>query len=325
MPTFIELCSGAGGLSQGFISSGFVPLLLNDVNKDCCQTLKLNHPNVSVVQESMEKIKLEEYIGKVDCLIAGLPCQSFSVAGKKKGLDDSRGNLFVIFSEILIKLRPKIFVIENVKGLKFHNKGTTFQTILKLLSSSEEYKIKYEVLNSFNFEVPQKRERMFIIGVRKDISSEYVFPEEQKEKKVLRDVLLNCPESKGASYSEKKKKIFSLIPEGGCWVDLPLDLQKEYMGKSFYSSGGKRGMAKRLAMDKPSLTLTTSPVQKMTERIHPTAIPPRPLTVREYARIQTFPDNYVFSGSMSSQYKQIGNAVPVKLAEHVARSVLKLL
>lgn len=116
--------------------------------------------------------------------------------------------------------------------------------------------------------------------------------------------------------------MLSLVPQGGCWVDLPEKIQKEYMGKSFESSGGKRGIARRLSMDAPSLTLTTSPSQKQTERCHP--LETRPLNIREYALIQTFPVNYDFTGSIASQYRQIGNAVPVKLAESIAESVKKL-
>jgi len=114
-----------------------------------------------------------------------------------------------------------------------------------------------------------------------------------------------------------------MVPPGGCWVNLPVEVQKTYMGKAFSSGGGRRGMARRLSMDEPCLTLTTSPAQKQTERCHPDET--RPLTVREYARIQTFPDDYEFCGSMSRKYRQIGNAVPVMLSLHLARSIKKSL
>ena len=114
-----------------------------------------------------------------------------------------------------------------------------------------------------------------------------------------------------------------LVPPGGCWVDLPIPIQKEYMKKSFFSGGGKRGIARRLAMDKPSLTLLTSPSQKQTERCHP--IETRPLQILEYKRIQTFPDNYKLCGSLNQQYKQVGNAAPVNLARALAKSIKQLL
>jgi DNA (cytosine-5)-methyltransferase 1 len=113
------------------------------------------------------------------------------------------------------------------------------------------------------------------------------------------------------------------VPQGGYWRDLPDVLQREYMQKSYYLGGGKTGMARRLSLEEPSLTLTCSPAQKQTERCHPTET--RPLTVREYARIQTFPDDWEFLGSMSSQYKQIGNAVPVNLSHAIGRSLVGLL
>jgi DNA (cytosine-5)-methyltransferase 1 len=134
---------------------------------------------------------------------------------------------------------------------------------------------------------------------------------------------VDCPESDGQSYPSKKQQVMALVPEGGYWADLPKSVQKDYMRKSYYLGGGKTGMARRLSWDLPSLTLTCAPAQKQTERCHPEHT--RPLTVREYARIQTFPDSWQFCGSTSSQYKQIGNAVPVNLAYAVARSLIRLL
>ena len=131
------------------------------------------------------------------------------------------------------------------------------------------------------------------------------------------------PKSKFTPYSQKKKEVLKLVPEGGCWVDLPEDIAKEYMGKSYYSGGGRRGMARRIAWDEPCLTLTTSPSQKQTERCHPEET--RPFTVREYARIQSFPDNWEFVGSLSNQYKQIGNAVPVELARRIGIAIVEAL
>ena len=132
----------------------------------------------------------------------------------------------------------------------------------------------------------------------------------------------DVPKSEGQLYPAKKARVMAMVPEGGDWRDLPVEEQKEYMGGSFYLGGGKTGMARRLSMDEPSLTLTCAPAQKQTERCHPTET--RPLTVREYARIQTFPDNWEFSGNVTDQYKQIGNAVPVNLAFAIGRSLIRL-
>ena len=155
----------------------------------------------------------------------------------------------------------------------------------------------------------------------KSINKTFNFPEESSVKTVLKDVLINVPISEGSKYPQNKIDLFKMIPQGGCWVNLPENIQKEYLGKSYESKGGKRGILYRLSMEKPSLTLLCSPSQKQTERCHP--LQERPLTIREYARIQTFDDEYDFVGSISSQYKQIGNAVPPILGWHIGQALKK--
>jgi DNA (cytosine-5)-methyltransferase 1 len=170
-----------------------------------------------------------------------------------------------------------------------------------------------------------------IVGIRKDLNPNlFEFPKPYRKVYTLKDALKkgelfdsDVPESPGSSYPEKKKAVLEMVPEGGYWRDLPLHIQKEYMGGSFYLGGGKTGMARRMSWDEPSLTLTCSPAQKQTERCHPDET--RPFTVREYARIQTFPDDWKFSGSVSNQYKQIGNAVPVNFAREIGYSIVKFL
>jgi len=318
--TFIEVCAGAGGLSCGLIKAGFTPILLNDNNTDCCKTLTLNHPGVLVSNCSMSDLKINQ---SVDLLCGGVPCQSFSQAGSRKGLEDPRGNLMIEFSKLIDKVNPKVFMIENVKGLMTHDKGETLKIIIETLNKSKKYNIKYKLLNSVNFGVPQKRERIFIVGVLKSIGKDYEFPESSKKIFTVGDALENVPDSPCAKYNDEKVKLYKLIPQGGCWVNLPEDLQKSYLGNSYNSGGGKRGILHRLSMIKPSLTILCSPSQKQTERCHP--LYNRPLTVRETARIQTFEDSYEFVGSMSSQYKQVGNAVPVELATRVGKSIIDFL
>jgi DNA (cytosine-5)-methyltransferase 1 len=210
-----------------------------------------------------------------------------------------------------------------VKGLLTHDSGNTIKKIIEALNSNQLYNISYKCLDASKYNVPQKRERVFIVGVLKEIQHSFSFPEEIEVKKVLKDVLYDVPVSNGAKYSEEKKTLFKMIPQGGCWVNLPEDIQKEYLGNSYNSGGGKRGILYRLSMEKPSLTLLCTPSQKQTERCHP--LEERPLTVREYARIQTFDDTYNFVGSLNSQYKQIGNAVPVELARHMGAALLNVL
>jgi DNA (cytosine-5)-methyltransferase 1 len=180
--------------------------------------------------------------------------------------------------------------------------------------------------------VPQKRERIILIAIRNDLAKkvEYHWPSPYYRIMTLRDALYkgelydtDVPPSEGQSYPEKKRRVLEMVPMGGYWRDLPIDVQKEYMRKSFELEGGKTGMARRLSLDEPSLTLTCAPAQKQTERCHP--IETRPLTVREYARIQTFPDEWQFEGNLTSRYKQIGNAVPVNLAYAIGRSIVRLL
>lgn len=323
MKNFIEVCSGAGGLSTGLLHSGFECVLLNEIDKNCCDTLRKNHSNVKVICGSLDSIDYAIYENKIDLLTGGIPCQSFSQIGKRKGLDDPRGQLIYKFVDILNVIKPKIFMIENVKGILTHNSGKTINDILDILNANNNYTIKYKLLNSFDYNVPQKRERVFIIGILKKYNLDVIFPEKSHTKKLLKDVLFNVPKSIGSKYSDIKKPYFTYIPQGGCWTSLPVDLQKEYLGKSFESGGGKRGILYRLSYEKPSLTLLCSPTQKQTERCHPEE--DRPLTVREYARIQTFEDSYEFCGSMSSQYKQIGNAVPVELAKAIGLTLITLL
>lgn len=322
--TFIEVCAGAGGLSKGFIDSGFTCLLLNDTDKYCIETLKMNHPDTNIIKGSMVDLDLEKYKDKqIDVLMGGVPCQSFSQAGKRKGVEDDRGKLILHFIEMINILNPNVFIIENVHGLVTHENGNTLQMIIGEINKIGKYNINYKVLNANDYSVPQNRKRLIIVGVNHSINKTFNFPEPHEYKPVLKDVLEDCPESPGAVYNKDKYDIMKLVPEGGCWVDIPDEIAKKYMGKSYESGGGKRGILKRLDMKKPSLTLLTTPSQKQTERCHPTET--RPLQTLEYARIQTFPDNYKFSGSTNQIYKQIGNAVPVNLGKAIAQEVINVL
>lgn len=323
MHSFIEVCAGCGGLSKGFMDAGFEPLLINEIDKTACETIRKNHPHHRnrIAQGSMTELSLERY--SPDVLMGGVPCQAFSHAGERKGLEDPRGRLILEFNRLVNECRPKFLLVENVKGLATHDGGKTLESVIDLFSNEGLYEVSCRILNAGDYGVPQKRERIIIVGTRKDLNLKYEFPEPLTKKMLLRDALQNVPPSEGENYSEEKRKVLQMVPPGGCWVNLPLEIQKSYMGKAFNSGGGRRGMARRLSMDEQCLTLTTSPSQKQTERCHP--IETRPLTVREYARIQTFPDDYEFCGGMSKKYRQIGNAVPVTFAYHLAKSIKKTL
>ena len=260
--------------------------------------------------------------GELDLLSGGAPCQSFSYAGKRLGLEDARGTLFYHYAVFLEKLQPKMFLFENVKGLLTHDHGKTYKTITDIFEQTG-YVIQKAVLNAWDYGVPQKRERLITIGIRKDLLNNisFSFPAPHNYKPVLRDILLDCPESEGAKYSPKKEKIFKLVPPGGYWRDIPENIAKEYMKSCWYMGGGRTGILRRLSLDEPSLTVLTSPSQKQTDRCHPTE--PRPFTIRENARCQSFPDEWVFTGAIGQQYKQVGNAVPVNLAYDIAKEIKK--
>lgn len=316
----IELFAGAGGLALGFEKAGLKHELLVEIDKDCVNTLKYNRPNWNIIENDVHNIDFSNYNNKVDIVSGGFPCQAFSYAGKRLGFDDTRGTLFFEFARCVKEVEPKICVAENVQGLVRHDKGRTLKTMLNVLNDLG-YNVQYKVLNSVDYGVAQKRKRMFLIGTKQSIKFNY--PKKQNKIYTIADALKDVPKSEGTKYSENKKKVLDLVPPGGCWIDLPKEIQKEYMGKSFYSGGGKRGMARRMSWDEPCLTLTTSPCQKQTERCHPSQT--RPFTIREYARIQSFPDEWKFTGGITSQYKQIGNAVPVKLAESMGKSIITAL
>ena len=245
--------------------------------------------------------------------------------GKKRlGLEDARGTLFYHYATFLQKLQPKMFLFENVRGLLTHDKGRTYATITNIFEQAG-YTIQKKILNAWDFGVPQKRERLITVGIRNDLVGKvsFSFPKEHDYKPVLRDVLLDCPEGPGVPYGKNKRKIFELVPPGGYWRDIDPEIAKAYMKTCWDMEGGRTGILRRMSLDEPSLTVLTSPSQKQTERCHP--LEARPFTVRENARCQTFPDEWQFCGSVQSQYKQVGNAVPVNLAYEIGLEIHKSL
>ncbi len=331
--TSIELFAGAGGMAIGMEQAGFKHIALNEIDKWACETLRINRPNWNILEGDISKFDFSNYKGKVDLVTGGFPCQAFSYAGKKLGFDDTRGTLFFEFARTVVETKPKVLIGENVKGLYNHDKGKTLKIIKNTIKEIGYTLIEPRVLKAMYYKVPQKRERLFLVGIRNDLIDkidDFNFPSPFSKVLTLQDafkkgILFNCnvPESIGDKYLEKKFAIMEKVPEGGNWKDLPDNLQREYMGGSYYLGGGKTGLARRLSMKSPSLTLVCSPAMKQTERCHPTET--RPLTVRESARIQTFPDNWQFYGSKTQAYKQIGNAVPVNLALAIGRSVIRFL
>lgn len=328
----VELFAGAGGLALGMSLAGFHHVLLNEFDTSACNTLKTNKPNWNVIEGDVRHIDFTPLRGKVDFLSGGFPCQAFSYAGKQAGFNDTRGTLFFELARAVKEISPLVFMGENVKGLISHDEGRTFDTIRNTIKELGYTLVDPRVLKAIMYQVPQKRERLILIAIRNDVADKVQFhwPTPFYRVLTLRDALhksdifdTDVSETIGFSYPEKKKQVMALVPQGGNWRDLPEDIAKSYMGGSWLLGGGKTGMARRLSLDEPSLTLTCSPCQKQTERCHPTET--RPLSVREYARIQTFPDYWQFQGTVAAQYKQIGNAVPVNLAWAIGRSLIRLL
>lgn len=327
----IELFAGAGGLALGIEKAGFETIGLIEFNRPAAETLKKNRPEWNVICDDIANIScldLEEYFdikkGELDLLSGGAPCQAFSYAGKRLGLEDTRGTLFYHYAIFLQKLQPRMFLFENVRGLLTHDNGKTYKTMLSVFEEAG-YDIQYKVLNAWDYGVAQKRERLITIGIRKDLAEEihYEYPVPHEYKPVLGDILKDVPPSLGTRYSKKKEEIFALVPPGGYWRDIPADIAKEYMKSCWDMGGGRTGILRRLSMDEPSLAVLTSPSQKQTDRCHP--LEPRPFTVRENARCQSFPDEWDFCGTVGEQYKQVGNAVPVNLAYDIAVKIREAL
>ncbi|MEQ8994905.1 MAG: DNA cytosine methyltransferase [Coleofasciculus sp. B1-GNL1-01] len=288
---------------------------------------------------------------EVDLVVGGAPCQPFSTAGKRASVLDPRGSLFMEFVRVVRDIQPRFFVMENVKGLlsaairhrPINQRGADYPPLepdemrgaaLKVvLAEMHElgYKVVYNLLETADYGVPQNRERVVFIGSRDGES--VTFPlathcqsgRDLPKWRTLRDALTNLVEQNPefTPYSEKRLKYLRLLKSGQNWRYLPENLKEEAMGGAYKSGGGKVGFYRRLSWDKPSPTVTTSPQQKATDMCHPVEL--RPLTVRECARIQTFPDDWIFCGSITSKYKQIGNAVPVGLAKAIGTYLYSLI
>lgn len=290
-------------------------------------------------------------IGEVDLVTGGPPCQPFSTAGQRGSVLDPRGSLFMDFIRIVKEVQPRFFLMENVRGLlsaplrhrpinergKNHPPlesdeiaGAALSVVLTEMKQIG-YKVVYNLLEAADYGVPQNRERVLFIGSRDGESATFPMPRYCKDGKnlpkwrTLQDALTGLvdPQPQFVTYSENRLKYLRLLQAGQNWRHLPEELKQQAMGGAYNSGGGKVGFYRRLSWDKPSPTITTSPHQKATDMCHPVEL--RPLSVRESARIQTFPDNWIFYGSITSQYKQIGNAVPVLLAKEIGSYLFSLI
>lgn len=356
-PGFISLFSGAMGLDLGMEMAGFSNKGCLELDKDACDTIRTNRPDLKVIEDDIKNwsgAKLLDHYGvkknEISVICGGPPCPTFSTAGKRASFQDPRGQVMFDFLRIVSEVRPQFFVMENVRGLLSaaikhvpldqrkngsgkvnpdEAKGSVV-ALLKEEMARMGYTVSAELVNSADYGAPQKRERVVFIGSRDGFqitmppamyvdSGDMFTPAWKTLGDALKDLKEKSPEI--IPFSTSRKKYLKMLKAGQNWRNLPEDVIPDAMGGAYKSGGGKVGFYRRLSFDRPCPTVPTSPCQKSTCLCHPTEL--RPLSVREYARVQQFPDSWIFRGSIAAKYRQIGNAVPVGLGYQIARSIMK--
>ena len=353
---FISLFSGAMGLDLGLEAAGFHCAGCLELDKRACETIRRNRPDLPLIEDDirnwtdstalLQRLKLKRE--DVALVVGGPPCPSFSTAGKRQSFNDPRGEVMVDYLKLVEHLRPPFFVMENVRGIlsaatehvplskrkdrvNYEGKGSVLAALHKRFEEMR-YTVTAQLVNAAHYGTPQKRERVIFIGSRDGLHVTIPLgafgPEEtlyQRPWRTLGDALrdLDDPAPEFIPFSKARLKFLTLLKEGQNWRDLPLAMQREALGGAYESTGGRVGFFRRLSFEKPSPTVPTSPVQKSTCLCHPREL--RPLSVKEYARIQQFPDTWVFAGTMADKYKQIGNAVPVGLGYAIGASIMNIM
>jgi DNA (cytosine-5)-methyltransferase 1 len=362
-PTVISLFTGAMGLDLGFEKEDFAIRVALDIDPYAAETVRKNRPRIPVINRSISKVETREIletagltVGEATVVTGGSPCQPFSTAGRRLSVNEMKGQLIFEFIRVVEEAKPRFFVFENVAGLvsaainhiSFYERikkkeeelfpeqrlGSAFEIILDRFEKTH-YGISFGILNAADYGGPQRRKRLIIFGSREgkkvtlppathnSPGSDGVLNGSKKTWTTLREAFkdLKDPGSEHIRFPPSRRKYMRHIPEGGDWRDLPVDLQKEAMKGAYYSQGGRTGFFRRLSWDEPAPTLATSPVYKGTTLAHPKE--DRPLSVREYAKIQGFPDDWEFVGYISTKYRLIGEAVPVQLSRALARQILR--
>lgn len=322
---YIDLFSGAGGFSLGFDNKGFQNVFSVDIEPSFCETYNHNFPSHNLIQKDIcdvtdaELKYLKEY-DEIDVVIGGPPCQGFSIAGNigRKFIDDPRNKLFKEFVRVVKVVEPSYFVMENVARLYNHNKGNTRKEIINDFENLG-YKVECKILNSADYGVPQVRKRVIFIGTKKN--QEILFPKKEVDKYVtVKEALSSYPKLKSGqeskipnhiamSHSEQMLHKMSFVSDGGDRNEIPEQIRPK--------SGDVRKYIK-YSSDKPSVTVTGD----MRKIFHYEQN--RALTVRELAKLQSFPDDFVFKGTKISQQQQVGNSVPPKMAEAIASVIIKM-
>lgn len=341
----LSFFSGAMGLDIGMHNAGIDSVLACEFNKYCRMTIEKNNPNIALIgdinnytaDEILQYAKIPKD-RKVDVIFGGPPCQAFSTAGARRALDDERGNVFLRYIEVVEQIKPKYVVIENVRGLlsapypykdiKEPIKGGALLIILDRLKEAG-YDMSFELYNSANFGSPQIRERVVMIGKLNGGKMPYLIPTNSDNPefglprwKTLGEAFQErkIKEHHSIQFPEKRLKFYRMLTDGQYWKDLPEEYLEEAMGNKLNMGGGKTGFYRRLSLSKPSPTLVTNPTMPATDLCHPTE--DRPLSVEEYACIQEFPEDWEICGPILEKYKQIGNAVPIKLGEAIGKAIL---
>jgi len=357
--TFVSFFSGALGLDLGLEQAGLIPLAVNENDPVACETIRenlhrLRHPpkvydcDIRALTGKHIKKDLGLKKGELFVVCGGPPCQAFSTAGRRLGLNDERGNVFLKFVELIGELYPKYAIIENVRGLLSaplqhrphsdrgdgnppltmdESPGGALHHVLMMLSDFG-YEVSFNLYNTANFGVPQIRERVIMYASREGKSVPFMVPTHDSEGRyglpkwrTFSDAIDGLPdEGTAAKFPARRLKYYRMLKPGQNWRNLPKKLHQEALGQSYFAGGGKTGFLRRLAWDKPSPTLVTSPTMPATDLAHPSK--DRPLSVEEYARIQTFDDSWHFVGKIANKYRLIGNAVPILFGKAIGQHLL---
>lgn len=351
----LSFFSGAMGLDQGLEKAGIHLLLACEFDKTCRRTITANRPDIALLGDvwKYDASQIRAAAGlsqndEIDVMVGGPPCQAFSTAGARRGFKDDRGNALIRYLDLILELRPKFAVIENVRGIlsapmshtPHAERGEAWEpqpeelpggALLHILGvlRGAGYGVSFNLYNAANFGVPQSRERVILLCSRDGEKLPNLVPTHSQDGsfglpkwRTLREALEGVDPKAGdhEEFPEDRLRFYRMLGPGQYWKHLPKDLQREALGGSYDAGGGKTGFLRRLDWDKPSCTLVTSPTMPATDICHP--VENRPLSVQEYARIQQFPDDWIFCGALVDRYKQIGNAVPVGLGEAVGRAIL---
>lgn len=344
--TALSFFSGAMGLDIGLAQAGIHPLLHCEFDREARMTIQSNTPGTALIGDinGYDAASVRRMAGlaadePVDLVYGGPPCQAFSTAGLRRGLADERGNVFLKYLDLAFGLKARYVLIENVRGLLSAEwpvgadptpvPGGVLSTVLRRFREAG-YVVSFNLYDSRYFGAGESRERVILIARRGGGKPPAWLTPTTCDNPIwglprvrtLRDALtpVESGAQHGFKYSEAQKRVFSLVKPGGNWRNLPPDIQRKAMGGLLGMKGGRTGAWRRLRWDAPCPTLTTNPLMRITGFCHPEEV--RPLSVEEYKAVQGFPPDWIIRGSLTAQYRQIGNAVPIPLARAAGKAVL---